>query len=524
MTLRAAIYVRVSSEEQADGHSLDEQLYQCREFCKRRDMAVEVEYIEVESAKNVTDRDQFQTMIQDAEAGRFAVIVTHKLDRFSRDVVDGLTVLKGLARYGVAFISATEDFDFSTPMGEVMLTLLLAFARMYRRNLIGETTKGKQGRARKGISNATRPPFGYTRDASGHDVPDAEADTAREMFERYATGDYSDFQIAEWLNAQGKVTCGTWGSQPFSKDTVRAMLMNPFYCGDVRYRGLVDRENEHRERMRRSKRETKVIQGVHEALISRELFEKCQAVRAARGHSYAGRKPAHSRVYLLSRVTHCAHCGGPLRALTMNGGVKYYRCTAKERGTKCGATYRVIQEDVLLDDLAHIMARLQLPDDIKAQATALITADDPTAAIEKQRGRLEAELQRVNRMYQAGNLADDYYDAEVKRIKGELARLATPVHHTDTQAAIEALGDMTRLWQNATPEEQADIVSCIFEQVEVDLDTKRIVGVVPKNEYAALCMAAFGDKAISGRDGIQRRARRLDGYRSRPFNRMFGTV
>ena len=293
---QAAIYVRVSSEEQRDGHSLDEQLYQCREFCKRREFDVAAEYVEVESAKNVTDRAQFRAMIDDAQAGQFAVIVCHKLDRFSRDVTEGLLTLKDLARYGVAFISASEDFDFSTPIGEVMLTLLLAFARMYRRNLIGETTKGKQGRARKGLSNATRPPFGYQR-TDGHDVPDSDGPVAHEAFERYAAADFIDLQIAEWLNRQSKVTRGTWGSRPFSKDTVRAMLTNPYYAGFVTYRGLVDRENDKRERIRRSKRDVTLIPGTHEALISRELFEKCQAVRAVRGHNYAGRKPAHNRVY-----------------------------------------------------------------------------------------------------------------------------------------------------------------------------------------------------------------------------------
>lgn len=175
----------------------------------------------------------------------------------------------------------------------------------------------------------------------------------------------------------------------------------------------------------------------------------------------------------------------------------------------CEAHRRHIPQAALADDLACIMGRLQLSDEVRAQATALFTADDPTAAIERQREKLEAELRRLNRMYQSGNVLDSYYDTEAKRIRGELARLAMPAHQENAQAAIAALDDMARLWQGATLEEQADIVGCLFERVDVDLDERQIVGIVPKKEYAALCEAAF---ATSGRDGGRNCARREPCY------------
>lgn len=503
---RAAIYVRVSSEEQREGHSLGEQQRLCREFCARRGYSVIAEYTEVESAKNVTDRPEFQRMIADARAGRFSVIVCHKLDRFSRDVVDGLLTLKDLMRYGVSFVSSSEDFDFTTPVGEVVLTLLLAFARWYRRNLIGETTKGKQGRARKGLSNATTPPFGYRR-VDGRDVPGEDAPLVREMFERYATGEYTDLQIAEWLNSLGRTTTGNWGARPFSKDTVREMLQNPFYAGWVVYRGLVDRENDRRERLRRGRRDLTLIPGQHEALITQELFDRCQMVRKARGRRYAGRGPAQGRIYLLSRLARCAHCGGPLRATRYGPQGTGYRCAARERGQPCEARHTHVPQDALVGDLTGIMAQLRLPEDIRAQAIELLTADDPATAAARKRERLEGELRRLNRMYQAGTVTDDYFDAEAARIRAELAGLETPGQTFDARAAVEAIDDMARLWDSATAQERADILQSVFERVYVDLDARRIVSFTPKSEYRPMFGAVF---ANDGSDGIRTRGLGLD--------------
>ena len=107
-------------------------------------------------------------------------------------------------------------------------------------------------------------------------VPDPEkAPIVIEMFERYATGKYSDMQITEWLNTKGLYTNR---GHPFGKDTVRDMLCNAYFAGKIRYRGMSVRPKGV------SFRSTppKVITGQHEAIISEELWQRCQAVRTSR--------------------------------------------------------------------------------------------------------------------------------------------------------------------------------------------------------------------------------------------------
>jgi site-specific DNA recombinase len=159
--MKVAIYTRVSSEEQVDGYSLSAQEEQARRFAEFKGWTVVALYEEPGRSGKSDLRPVFQQMIRDAEAHQFDVILVHKLDRFSRNVLDVLSYLKRLHQYDVSFTSVTEDFDFTTPMGRMLLTLLAAFAEWYLSNLSHETAKGKAERARKGDWNGTLP-FGYT--------------------------------------------------------------------------------------------------------------------------------------------------------------------------------------------------------------------------------------------------------------------------------------------------------------------------------------------------------------------------
>ncbi|NIV44088.1 hypothetical protein GWN49_04290, partial [Candidatus Bathyarchaeota archaeon] len=110
-------------------------------------------------------------------------------------------------------------------------------------------------------------------------VPDPEkAPVVVEMFERYATGLYSDFQIAKWLNANGYKTSR---GRSFGKDTVRDMLCNPYYVGKIRYRGMSVRPKGV------SFRSTppKISEGQHEPIINDELWQRCQQVRVSRART-----------------------------------------------------------------------------------------------------------------------------------------------------------------------------------------------------------------------------------------------
>jgi len=497
----AAIYIRVSSEMQLDGHSLDAQERLCREYCQRHGLAITSVYREEAESASSNDRPEFQRMLGDARAGVFAAIVFNHTWRFSRSI-DDAALMARLERTGVQLISTTESIDTKTPGGRLQRNITLAIGQHYLDQLRAETTRGKRERALQGYSNASHPPFGYVRVSDRQNAPGPEADTVREMFERYGTGAYSDVEIAGWLNALGKRTAGHWGHRPFSKDTIRAILINPYYIGMVGYRGLTDRETETGQRARASKRAWQWIPGKHEALITPELFDRCRAVRAERGQRYVGRRPSKSHVYVMPKLARCARCGGPLKCTTDNQGEARYACSAHDRAIVCDSVRRSVREAHLLEDLDALVGELSLTEPVKARAIELLENGDETAAAERRRAALGVEMKRLNRMYQSGNIGDGEYDQEIGRLKGELASLAKPAGAFDLRAAIAALDDMATLWRQATVPERSEILRSVFFALRVDLDAGAVTGYEPKNEYAAVLRAAHSGKDDnSGSDG-----------------------
>jgi site-specific DNA recombinase len=517
MHKRAAIYIRVSSDEQLDTEALDNQERACREWCERNDYTVVRLYRDEAISGGRADRVQFQQMLSDARRGQFDAIVVRDQARFTRSMGDW-SLLESLRDLGVTLCSVKGALALDTDEGESLAKVTLFVDDNLRAYTSRVTRISKRARAiQTGRSNG-RPPFGYAYGPAGVHVPGEHAPVVLELFQRFVTGNYTDLQLADWLNAQGhRATSpfpgsrkdGANVSRPFGKEAVRVILTNAFYCGYVAYRPTQKRKTERGDYRRGLRSETQHHEGKHEPIVGRDLFDQCQQVRAARGLRFVGRKPAVGRVLMLARMAHCAHCGGRLRGTRWGQGPDAeaaYRCTARERACDCGAQRRTVREAELLDDLADIIARLTLDADTRAAAERII-AGQSGGDIERKRNRLDAELGRLNRMYLAGNVEDAFYDTETRRIRGALAELAIPTGLVDIEAAIAQLDELTALWAEATPAERADILRGMFDAVAIDLDARQIVGVRPKKHNAAVVSAAFYK---DGSDGIRTRGLRRD--------------
>ena len=166
------------------------------------------------------------SMLADAEAGLIDVVVVHKLDRFARNLRVTLETLERLERAGVGFVSISEQMDFTTPIGKVMLATLAAFAQYYSDNLSAETKKGKAERKAQGLYNGLLP-FGLKTNPDGIPVPDPETYPGLLLAFRLAAEGKSDREVATALNAAGYRTSGNRGRNPFTKDTVCVAAAEP---------------------------------------------------------------------------------------------------------------------------------------------------------------------------------------------------------------------------------------------------------------------------------------------------------
>jgi len=170
-----------------------------------------------------------------------------------------------------------QPIDTTNPVsGKIVVAAMAALAEIYLHNLSEETSKGKRARAASGLYNGDLP-YGYCNPEKGKGgesnwavpaiVPEA-ARSIRRAFELYATGQYSDARIARVLNDEGYRIVSKWQPQggPFGKDTLTAMLANPFYVGWV-VQPTGDGGSNRRD-------DAHLLRGRHEPIIDQALFDQ----------------------------------------------------------------------------------------------------------------------------------------------------------------------------------------------------------------------------------------------------------
>jgi len=127
-----AIYARQSVDKK-DSISIESQIEFCRHELKG---GTAKEYQDKGFSGKNTDRPQFQQLVKDIESGLIARVVVYKLDRISRSILDFAKMMDMFQKYNVEFISSTEKFDTSTPMGRAMLNICIVFAQLERETII----------------------------------------------------------------------------------------------------------------------------------------------------------------------------------------------------------------------------------------------------------------------------------------------------------------------------------------------------------------------------------------------------
>jgi DNA invertase Pin-like site-specific DNA recombinase len=247
--------VRVSTDEQADQFSLPMQADKITAYY-REQLGVEPMEAAVFREEGVSGRPGtlkkrpgLVAALEACRAGRYTHLVVHKLDRLGRNVGLVSSVLEELESLGVVFVSVHDKVDASTAAGRLYIAIFIAIAQWYSDKLSEETKKGKEGRKREGLYNGILP-FGAMPGEGSHAAPLPDLrplsllgldglvrETTKhagllQALEWCAQG-YSAREIAVKLNETGYRTAGTWGSNPFTKDTVQRLLGNRFYLGEL---------------------------------------------------------------------------------------------------------------------------------------------------------------------------------------------------------------------------------------------------------------------------------------------------
>ena len=485
--MRAAFYARVSSEEQVEGYSIDAQVRAFKKLVEDRHWEEYHEYIdEGKSARsdNIDKRPAFKEMMEDALAGKFDVLVVHKLDRFSRNLRITLEYCDRLSKAGVDFISINEQMDFTTPSGKVHLAMVGAFAQYYSDNLSQETKKGWHERRQQGLYCGTLP-FGAMKGEDGIPVPDAQERKTDVDGQEVAVRNYeglkmafdlaaqgkSDRGVAISLNAVGYRTTGTHGSRPFSKDTVKDMITNRFYVGYI------------------SDGNGGWAKAKHEPFIQQELFDTVQEGRAKRRHSMNSRVKAAARTYSLSGLLWCKHCGSKVHIHRNRQGKPRVYCGSRAGGFDCKSKSTFLE--VYEAQIQWYLENFVIPDDyrekiLEAQRKLEEAYDDT----DRQRARLKTALERLGERYDWGHITKNQYLAEHDELQKQLRQLAPAeekVKNLDQLAHF--LDHVSDAWKVGTQEQLNRMANVLLEQIWIE--DSRVIEVKPRDELKTFFQLSF---------------------------------
>ncbi|WP_201716152.1 recombinase family protein [Rossellomorea arthrocnemi] len=321
-----AIYVRVSTEEQAsEGYSIAAQLQTLRQYTSLYGWQIAEEYVdEGISGKDIKGRPAMQRLVSDVSKDKFQAVLVWKISRLSRNMLDTLVLLDKFEEYDVKFISYSENFDTSSPIGKLVVQLMASIAEMERNTLSENVKLGMTQRAREGSWNGGVV-FGYDSVEKDLIVNPKEAKIVQLIFNLYAEGSGLK-AIANHLN---KAHYRTKRGKHFSINGIATILDNPIYNGKIRWLQV---ENWDKKRRRGKNVNPILVVGKHEVIISNELWNIVQARRQSK--SFKQRQS--NEPFLLSGILRCPDCGqGMVPSITTStrkDGTKrkhrYYVCGA----------------------------------------------------------------------------------------------------------------------------------------------------------------------------------------------------
>ena len=342
---QCAIYTRVSTDLQAekDFSSCKSQEEKIKSFIQsQNNWQIFRVYSDVGYSGANLNRPALQELLEDIKQKKIDIVLAYKIDRLTRSPKDFYQLIEFFEKYNVSFISVTERFDTSTPAGRLLRNIMLTFAQ-FERELTSERTKDKMlERAKRGLYNGGYAPFGYKRENKKLIINKREAEIVRIIFETYIeTGSiakvYALLKEKNIKNRQGKT---------FYKTALSFILRNPVYAGKVKHND-------------------KIYQGIHEPIISEEIFEMAQKM-----HKKKLKRFRVYRDFLFGGLVNCGNCNFKMSPCFTNkyskGKLKryyYYRCTSTQHKEWRSCSIKQVSADRLENYILENLERISLDKD-----------------------------------------------------------------------------------------------------------------------------------------------------------------
>lgn len=431
----AAIYVRVSTDDQADRGTIESQVEYAHKYCDLNDIKIIREYRDdgVTGTLPLQDRPAGHDLLQDAQAGLFTTVLVFKLDRLGRATRVILNAIYDLEKTGVKLKSMTEPFDTGDASGRFLLTILAGVADLERSNILDRMWLGANRAAAEGKWLGGIVPYGYIKndegylEVNGNEIPGTgmnEPDVVKMIYTMIADKGMGSFAIADELNAIGIPPAyvahgiGSKRQHHTNGKWLQGRIINMVHS--TTYKGI-------HQYGKRASRQREIIERSVPAIVSEDLWERAQMV-LKKNCKFSKRNA--KTIYLLRGIIRCGNCGCMYRG-TDSKGARYYQCggrTSWKRSARAKCTGRSINMDwldgVVWDDcMSYINNPSAAIESIQASDNNEQEDQAKIDLISSQLATCDTERERVMDMYRTNLVTMTELTTQLDKVASKKATL-----------------------------------------------------------------------------------------------------
>ncbi len=462
------------------------------------------------SGKN-TERPEFQMMMNHIKDGIIKKVIVYKLDRISRSILDFSNMMNIFQDYGVEFVSTTEKFDTSTPMGRAMLNICIVFAQLERETIQKRVSDAYASRSKAGFYMGGRVPYGFKRipvtingiNTSQYAPIDIEVEHLQLIFEKYSKPSTSISDVVRYFREHNieKSRGKEWSTSRISE-----VLRNPIYAkADMNlYNFYISRGTEivnmpesfigengcylytkdvnsfvgAKKDMAQYNNMILVL-APHKGIVDSETWIKCR-LKGEQNVQIPNRKKV--RVTWLSGKLKCGKCGHALRYNKWIGKTvvnEYYLCSEVCGNRRCKGFGAVKKDKIEAEILKQLEAKVK---SIKIEQSQPRENHIEINAIKAQIAIKENEIQEIMENLKGANSAVlkyinttvEKYDDEIIEMKNNLIRLEMS-NSGKKQLDTDTIEKTFKHWEKISIDERQAISDILIKKVLVTKDTIEIV-------------------------------------------------
>lgn len=489
MGLKAAIYTRVSTEEQRDyGYSIDGQLRELKDYCKKKKYDVVDIYNDAGFSGKNMNRPELERLLKDIKNGIIDVIVAIKVDRLTRDGYDGQWLLKECNKYDVMLDLLYEQYDINTVNGEMMYGMNLLFAQRERKEIGNRTKRGLEEAVRQG-KYPTQVPLGYIRDEEGFLTIDPVSSLViKDIFELYANG-MSMNAIAEKFEKEKRFNKK---NTRWREDKILKIISNPIYKGEIHWRRTTSKGKQN---------PIIIIPNHSPKIVSEELYDKCQEQVEKNKHGGYG-----EHIHIFHSLVKCPYCNKPMSNYftikkRASGYKEFYYVICKNQS--CTGKGKIYNTEKIENGLMKLLNAITT--DYKQDKHSLVFAyqekNTELASINKALDKLKKDEQRLLDLYLESSINIEIINKKNEMIQNEISKLESKkskLEENNIEIENHSLKEMfenksknkllgiENIWNILNRNDKKKILNRYIKSIEITIDDKyniAIKNVIFNNEF-----------------------------------------